>query len=33
MYLVFRLILLFIVLAGIVEKLIVTQIFFVVLRL
>ena len=31
--LVFRLILLFIVLAGIVEKLIVTQIFFVVLRL
>ena len=29
----FRLILLFIVLAGIVEKLIVTQIFFVVLRL
>ena len=33
MYLVFRLILLFIVLAGIVEKLIVIQIFFVVLRL
>ena len=33
MYLVFRLVLLFIVLAGIVEKLIVTQIFSVVLRL